>query len=608
MLAIALLFMALQQQKAVSGGVALELSVARADGAKTPIAEGDDLAIGLRISDSASGAPLRGVRPSVWMTRRSGKADVDARPCAAKIAAISSGSFFGVADVDLNIYYVLALNTDNTITVVDPRFEFGGSHLLAMVELSGRGVDWVLSADQSRLFVSIPTSNRVAVVDTARWKVLREIDAGPAPADLEWQPDGKYVWVSTESGVTAIDAATFAVAKTIETGRGPHRIAITGDNRSLLVSNAGEGTVSIITIAALARTADIPAGKEPVAIAWSPRSEMAYAAGADGVITIIEPRRGRAVAKIETHPGIHDIRLSRDGKWGFILNAEKNLVQVLDAAANRVVQAGVIEGTPEQVNFTDTLAYITQVNNDDVLMSTLASLGARGKPLELADFTGGDNPPGKMPRSPLAAGIASAAGENAVVVANPSDGQIYYYKEGMAAPMGHFTNYGHQPAAVLSFDRSMRERKPGSFGTQTRIPRGGVYDVEVFLDAPRVTSCFELTVAVDEARERERQFGRIAVLYEARPSTLPVARETALRFRMVDMHTNQERRGVADVDVLVVENPGGWRVRQRAVPREDGTYELTVNPPVAGLYYVYVESPSLGLRMTNPNILAFNAR
>jgi YVTN family beta-propeller protein len=606
MLATALLFMVLQ--KAVSGGVAVELSIVRSDDAKAPIREGDDLAVALEVADSASGAPLSGVRPSVWMLRRIGRPEVDGKPCAAKIAGVASGSLFAAADIDLNIYYVLALNTDNTITVVNPRFEVGGSHLLALVELSGRGEDWVLNTDQTRLFVSIPATSRVAVIDTSRWKVIREIDAGAGPGDLERQPDGKYVWVATDAGVTAIDAATLEVAKRIDTGGGPHRIAATGDNRSLLVTNAGGGTVSIVAIGTLTVTATIPAGKTPVAIAWSPRSEMAYAAGADGVITIIEPRRGRAVAKISTHPGIHDLRVSRDGKWGFILNREKNLIQILDAAANRVVQTGIIDGTPEQVNFTDTLAYITQVKSDDVLMSTLASLGERGKPIGLADFTGGDHPPGKIARSGLAAGIASAAGENAVLVANPADGEIYYYKEGMAAPMGHFSNYGHRPAAVMSLDRSMREQKPGSFRTQTRVARGGVYDVAVYIDSPRVTSCFEVAVQGDETRERERQFGRIAVVYLDRPATLPVARETALRFRMVDVRTNQERRGVGDVGALVVQTPGTWQERRRAVAREDGTYELTVNPPTAGLYYVYVESPSLGLRLNNPNILAFDAR
>ncbi len=607
MLATALLWMALAQ-KVTTGGVTLELSVARRDGNSAPITEGDDVAVALRVTDSASGTPLAGTRPSVWMTRRTGNPKIDDKPCAAKIASVVSGSLFATADVDLNVYHVLAMNTDNTITVIDPRFEFGGSHLLALVELSGRGEDWVLSADQSRLFVSVPSSNRVTAIDTSRWKVLREIDAGARPTDLEWQADGKYVWAATDTGVTAIDAATLEVAKKIDTGRGPHRLASTGDSRWLLVTNGGDGTVSIITIATRSKSADIPAGKQPVAIAWSPLSEMAYAAGADGVITFIDPRRGRAVAKVETHPGIHDIKISRDGKWGFILNREMNLIQVLDAAANRVVQAGIVDGTPEQVNFTDTLAYITQVHKDDVLMSTLASLGQRGKPLALADFTGGDNPPGKMPRSALAGGIAPAAGENAVVVANPADGEIYYYKEGMAAPLGNFANYGHRPAAVMTLDRSMREEKPGAFRTLTRIERGGDYDVEVFLDAPKVVNCFTLSVPLDQARERERKFGRIAIQYLERPQTLPIARASALHFRIFDVRTNEERRGVCDVEALVVQQPGGWRVRQLAAPRDDGTYELTIDPPQAGAYYVYVESPSLGLRLSNPNFLAFDAR
>src|SRR5204862_5987684 len=106
------------QHKAVTAGVAVELSVT---GAQAPMKEGDDVVVGLRVTDSATGAPMTGVRPSVWMTRRTGKADVDNRPCGAKIASVSSGSLFSAADVDLNIYYVVAMNTDDTLTVVDPR-------------------------------------------------------------------------------------------------------------------------------------------------------------------------------------------------------------------------------------------------------------------------------------------------------------------------------------------------------------------------------------------------------------------------------------------------------------------------------------------------------
>src|SRR5204863_1099514 len=156
-------------------------------------------------------------------------------------------------------------------------------------------------------------------------------------------------------------------------------------------------------------------------------------------------------------------------------------------------------------------------------------------------------------------------------------------------------NDGNHPAAVLSLDRSMREAKPGLFRTQTRLPRGGVYDVEVFLDAPRAVSCFELSVETDEARERERHFGKVAINYLDLPKSFPAAQDSALRFRMIDTRTNQERRGVGDVVALVVQNPGGWRTRQLAVAHDDGTYELTIHPPSPGVYLLYIESASLQL-------------
>ena len=43
-------------------------------------------------------------------------------------------------------------------------------------------------------------------------------------------------------------------------------------------------------------------------------------------------------------------------------------------------------------------------------------------------------------------------------MANPADQAIYYYMEGMLAPMGSFNNYRREPKAVLIVDRSLRER------------------------------------------------------------------------------------------------------------------------------------------------------
>ena len=38
----------------------------------------------------------------------------------------------------------------------------------------------------------------------------------------------------------------------------------------------------------------------------------------------------------------------------------------------------------------------------------------------------------------------------------------------MAAPMGHFQNYGKQPRAVLVVVRSLREVRPGVYETTAR--------------------------------------------------------------------------------------------------------------------------------------------
>ncbi len=76
-------------------------------------------------------------------------------------------------------------------------------------------------------------------------------------------------------------------------------------------------------------------------------------------------------------------------------------------------------------------------------------------------------------------------------MANPVDKVLYYYSEGMAAPMGNFQNYRREPLAVMVVDRSLREIKPGIYSTTIKLPASGRYDVAFLNDSPRVSHCFE---------------------------------------------------------------------------------------------------------------------
>lgn len=71
---------------------------------------------------------------------------------------------------------------------------------------------------------------------------------------------------------------------------------------------------------------------------------------------------------------------------------------------------------------------------------------------------------------------------------------IYYYMEGMTAPMGSFKNYGRVPRAVRVVDRSLRETAEGVYSARARIPKRGKYDVAFLLDSPsgRKTVVMEL--------------------------------------------------------------------------------------------------------------------
>ncbi len=88
------------------------------------------------------------------------------------------GSLRSRPDVDLNAYYLLALNEEANISVIDPLLGFGGSKLLTMVLLKSPGEDWALTSNRSKLFVSMPLVNQVAVVDTTTWKVITDVRTG----------------------------------------------------------------------------------------------------------------------------------------------------------------------------------------------------------------------------------------------------------------------------------------------------------------------------------------------------------------------------------------------------------------------------------------------
>ena len=183
---------------------------------------------------------------------------------------------------------------------------------------------------------------------------------------------------------------------------------------------------------------------------------------------------------------------------------------------------------------------------------------------------------------------------NSVLVANPADRIIYYYSEGMAAPMGSFQNYRRKPRAVMVVDRSLRETTSGVYSTTTKLPKSGVYDVAFLLDSPRVTHCFSAEAKPNPDVRREKQVA-IRIEYLNKDKQLRVGENYKLRFKLVDTTTLKAKSDLKDVRVLTLLSSGTWQKRDFARSVGDGVYELDIKVPQTGLYFVFVESRSQGV-------------
>ncbi|HEX6899498.1 MAG TPA: YncE family protein, partial [Thermoanaerobaculia bacterium] len=582
--------------KAVAAGLAVELSVLPLDGG--PLMEEKTARVRLTITDTLSGTPMSRLYPGAWMdlldaTLPGEAAETD---CKKKVEALVSGSLLSRPDLDLNTYYVLTLNADATLSVVDPLFGYGNSKLLTMVFLKSPGEDWALADADNRLFVSMPEAGAVAAVDTATWKVASDIATGGRPRRLGLQPDGHYLWVARDGGVSAIDTAGLRKVADIPTGRGNHDLAFSDDSRFVFVTNEEDGTVSVLDTAKLAKLRDVQTGDRPVSVAWSAQAKRAYVSGSRlGSIVAIDGVHPEPLARVEAGPGLGRIRFAPGGRLAFVVHPAKNAVHILDAVTHRVIQTADVEAEPDQVTFSDELAYVRHRGSEIVLMIPLKTVGEPGRPVPVVDFPGGQHPPGRASMPTPADGIVQAPGHPSVLVVNPEDKVIYYYKEGMAAPMGHFQNYGKTPRAVLVVDRSLREVRPGVYETVATMGSAGRYDLALLIDSPRVVHCFPVAVAEDPVLAASRRLPLDVEVKVAGEGPVRAGEEVTVRLRINEPVTRAPRRGLRDVQVLTFLSPGTWQQRHWADEVAEGLYEIRFQPPEPGLYFVFVGVESAGL-------------
>ncbi len=596
-------------QKIVEQGIAIEFTVEPLSQNATTIRAAQDVNVQFKVTDTTTGTPVKGLGLSAWISKGLDEKLMNPAECREKIRSYLTGSLRARPDVDLNSFYVLALNKSPDISVIDPLLGFGGSKLLTLIMLKSPGEDWLLTRTGEKLYVTLPLIDKVALINTRSWVVQSYIDVGAKPMRIAIQPDQQYVWVAndgnkSEGGVTVIETATSKVVATIPTGAGQHDIVISNDNRFAFVSNSETGTVSIIDIRKLEKLSDVKVGPQPMALAASELSKAVYVGSqGDGIITVIDEQKHQVLTRMKTKPGARSDRFAPGGRYGFVLNTTQSAVHIFDAASNRMLHEVNIVKSPDQITFSSAFAFVRSLDTEIVYM---LRLGKIDQEVDVTEFPGGQVPPGQGSTPVRADSIVLAPEGNSVIVGNPVDKVLYYYTEGMAAPMGNFQNYRREPLAVLVVDRSLREIKPGLYSTTIKLPASGRYDVAFLNDSPRVAHCFNLFAETNPLLKEAKKVA-LSIEHQVKERKLAVSQDFTFRFKLIETATGNPKSDLNDVRVLTFLSPGVWQRRDIARPLGDGVYELKISVPEAGLYMLFVESPSMGVRFTDLPYLMLEA-
>jgi YVTN family beta-propeller protein len=342
----------------------------------------------------------------------------------------------------------------------------------------------------------------------------------------------------------------------------------------------------------LVKTNDITVSSNPVSMGLSELSKAIYVAGeADGVITVIDAQSLEIMTRMKAKPGLRSIRFSPDGRYGFAVNTKENTVNIFDAASNRMLHDVKVGRAPDQIIFSNIFAFVRSLGTEIVAMIRLSTLD---KDVEITDFPGGQKTPESASPPVRADSMVLAPEGNAVIVANPADKVLYYYTEGMAAPMGDFQNYKREPRGVVIVDRSLRETHAGIYTSTIKLPAGGNYDVAFLADSPRVTHCFQAVAANNPLLKEERKVA-LRIEHQNKEMKFPVGQNFPLRFKLIETKTDKPKADLEDVRVLTFA-PGSVQRRDLAKSLGGGVYEVILSVPQSGFYMVFVETPSMRVK------------
>ena len=269
------------------------------------------------------------------------------------------------------------------------------------VSISSQPVNSAFGPDGTRVYVTDPLEDRVAVFDASTNTVIDYIEIvetyGSAPQDVAVSPDGMRVYVTTaRNSVWVVDASTNLALRPISLPDDAANIALSPDGTRAYVTGYSTNRVTVIDLEAESVVATIDGFNGPLHVEVGKDGTRAYVTNTvngPGSVMVIDTSTNTVIETIRVGPtwsGFqpYSLSLSPDGSRLYTADLSHDNITVIDTADNTVIEFidGPSQPTAVVVGPDGSLAYVVSQGDDTVSVIDLGS----GR--TIASYTFADHP------------------------------------------------------------------------------------------------------------------------------------------------------------------------------------------------------------------------
>lgn len=482
---------------------------------------GVPLRVDVSVRDPASGTPLNGLTPALWLVPDDGE-QVDGR-CERLVNRLAASAVPPDGTVDANGFDLIQATDDGKLALVDPLLNLASANIKAVVDLGQTPRAWAISASGATLAVAVPESRDLRLIDMSRFTDAVRAEL-PAEASAV-VADGNGFRVGTSNGAVITVSGDGKVGALERLGTGP--VILSGEGETIVaLARSGDGAF-IRRGASLARFA-IGA---PVATAvYIPLADALFALTADGTALVRVPQdQPDAPQRITLERKARAMAASPDGRWLALTAEDGSSIAVVDVARGRERWTIAANDPVIAADFSDAFLYLVHARQGGATRIVFDPAGGPpGTVTIAAGSTRADEQ--RAGALPLLARIPQAG----MLVASSRDRAAYMINDDNAqAAMSSLPLRAGAPAGILLRYRGLSpSAERGGYGAQLIVPQGGAYLAVVRTEQPAVAHCARLTIAGPAGRAVAAAAASLAPVIERSLTTSPniAAGPQTLRF------------------------------------------------------------------------------